>query len=444
MRRASKKLKKIIKSPNGRRTFIIIGSIFIIICLIMILLYFMYTSKYQSTDDAFIDGHITQIGSKVPGNIIKIYVKDNQKVKKGDLLLEIDPRDYQADLEQAKGSLFAAISRYNASNTNIDLTKITSIASVKQADAGVNIADSGIQVARQQVSVAINNANQAKAKEQEARSNVTQSSAQISSARSDQVLADENLRRFQTLYTQGAVSRQELDVAIANSQAANSRLKAAIANTAGTEYAVRSALAATSAANKIVTQTQAQLAQAIANTNQAVGRLEQVNTVPQNVSISKSQLAASKGDIQQLSGLVKSAQLKLSYTKIYAPISGYVTRKAAEKGAYIQIGQALLAIVPQNVWVIANYKETQLNNIKPGQKVYIKVDAYPHKIFKGHVDSIQHGSGARFSLLPPENAVGSYVKVVQRVPVKILFDDQACSSCILAPGMSVVPEIKIK
>lgn len=404
-----------IKNHSRKRHLIIIAILLFVIILTAGLIYWIHASIYESTDDAFIDGIIAQISPKISGNVIKLYITDNQRVKKGDLLVAIDPRDYQARLEQAKGAFFAAIARQKGAKINVKLVNITSGAEVKQASAGVNFSEAGAKAARQQIEVT--------------RSNLQQTNAQIIASRADTILALQNLKRFQELFAEGAVSRQQLDTAIDTYQSANAQLKSAIIRRNGE--------------NNLIRQAQAQLAQAQASTSQAAGKLQQVNTVPENIAISKSQLEASNAEIKQLRGALKQAQLELSYTKIYAPINGYITKRSVEKGSYVQTGQALFAIVPDKVWVTANYKETQLAKMKPGQKAFIKVDTYSHKKFKGHVDSIQRGTGARFSLLPPENAVGSYVKVVQRVPVKIMFDEKPGSQYLLVPGMSVVPEVNI-
>jgi len=177
---------------------------------------------------------------------------------------------------------------------------------------------------------------------------------------------------------------------------------------------------------------------------EAQGRLAQANTAPQQVAVSEAQVQTAGASLEQLQAAVDQAELDLSYTKIYAPDSGRVTHKSVEEGALVQSGQPLMAIVPGDVWVTANFKENQIGSMAPGQPVDITVDSYPGIVFKGHVDSIQAGTGARFSLIPPENATGNYVKVVQRVPVKIIFDEPPNDKHVLAPGMSVVPEVSIR
>ncbi|EKE04612.1 MAG: Efflux transporter, RND family, MFP subunit [uncultured bacterium] len=403
-------------SGNKKKYRIIIVVILLTIGIIFGIKHIIHASLYQSTDNAFIDGHIIQISPKVSGNIARIYVNDNQKVKKGDLLLEIDDRDYQVKVDQARAALAAAISNKKGARINVKLTDITSSANVKQASADVDFSRSSVQAAQEQVSVA--------------QSKLEEAQAKVISAQADAKLAKQDLNRFQHLHNLGAVSKQQLDTVIANAQAYEAKLTAAEKAMASNKYTLNHA--------------KAQLQATYDGVNQAMGRLQKADTVPENIAISQSQLEISDAEIRRLQAALKQTELNFTYTRIYAPESGYVTRKASENGAYIQPGQALMAIVPDTVWITANFKETQLTHMKPGQPVNIKVDAYAHKLFKGHVDSVQYGTGARFSLLPPENAVGSYVKVVQRVPVKIVFDEKPDSRYVLAPGMSVVPEVKVR
>ena len=222
---------------------------------------------------------------------------------------------------------------------------------------------------------------------------------------------------------------------------AASAVSTAQANLAQTQAQV---VAAQAAATQTAQQAQTQIGGAEAGVNEALGRLAEANTAPQQIAVSEAQAETAGATTEQLRAQVAQAELELSYTKIYAPENGRVTRKSVEEGALVQIGQPLLAIVPGDVWVTANFKENQIGRMIAWTAVEISVDAYPDKTFKGHVDSIQAGTGARFSLIPPENATGNYVKVVQRVPVKIVFDEQPDSKHMLAPGMSVVPEVAVK
>lgn len=314
--------------------------------------YFQYVLPFESTDDAFVEGHVTAVASQVSGRVAELFTKDNQEVNKGDLLLQIDSRDYEARLAQAQADLTAAKSQ--------------------------------LEESRAQFAAAV-------ATEQESIANLAAVEARANYAMT-------NLARLQSIGISG-VSQDQIDAA---------------------ETQVRSTTADVMVArNKID-----------AASSQARLCLAKVDTA--------------KANIAQSEAAVRQAELNLSYTKVTAPDAGRVTRRVVEQGNYIQPGQSLLAIVPKNIWVVANFKETQLRHMRPGQLVAVEVDAYPQFKFKGHVDSIQNGAGARFSLFPPENATGNYIKVVQRVPVKIVLDDSPESGLALGPGMSVVPKVRVK
>lgn len=429
---------------TARRKLIFAGIIIFLIALIIAVYYYIRSRDYQSTDDAFIEGHIVGIAPKVSGTVQNVNIRDNQKVKQGDLIFIIDPKDYITRVNEAKGALASAIAQRNASAVNLGLTDITTRAGITQAKAGVNYAESGVEITSNQIDIAKSNYAGVIARVEEARSNIGQLRAAVIVAQAQSELASEDLRRIKSLFQEGAVSRQQLDTAIANERAAIANLEESRLRVRSAQAIFSSAISAQTAALKNINQTTAQLSQARSNITQARGRLRQLNTLPQNLALSRWQLNSYEGEIKRLKASLVQAKLMLSYTRIYAPITGYITNKAVEKGSFVQTGQLQLSIVPDKVWIIANYKETQLTRMRAGQRAYIKVDTYPGKVFKGHVDSIQRGSGAAFSLLPPENAVGSYVKVVQRIPVKIVFDEPPDTKILLVPGMSVVPEVKIR
>jgi membrane fusion protein (multidrug efflux system) len=314
--------------------------------------YFRFMAPFESTDNASIESRVTPIAPQVSGRVARLLVQDNQDVRKGDLLLEIDPRDYEARLAQARATLAAARSQ--------------------------------LEQAKAQSAV-----DQARAEQEKA--TVVAAEAEASRAQAD-------LNRYQAVESR-AVSRSQVD--LAQTQARSAAAQA--------EVARDKALAA---------QAQVGLGQASIQTAAAV--------------------------IEQGEAAVRQAELNLSYAKITAPEDGRVTRRSVEQGAFVQPGQSLLAIVPRQFWVVANFKETQLTEMRVGQPVQIKVDAYPGRIFSGRVDSIQAGAGARFSLFPPENATGNFIKVVQRVPVKIVFDAAPDAQLALGPGMSVEPSVRVR
>lgn len=314
--------------------------------------YFRFIAPYESTDNAFIEGYVTPIAPKVPGHVVKLLATDNQEVKAGDLLLKIDPRDYETSLAQTRADLAAARSQSD------------------RAQAQVTASEARVAQAR----------------------------AAVASAEAENQRAADDLKRYESVETR-AVSRTALDQARAQARVA--------------------------AANGEAARSQAAAAES-------------------EVALSKAGVATAAAAVQQAEARLQQAELNLSYTQVTAPETGRVTRRAVEQGAYVQPGQALMAIVPRRYWVIANFKETQLTHMRVGQPVTIKLDAYPGRKLSGHVESIQSGAGARFSLFPPENATGNYIKVVQRVPVKIVFDDAPDVQLALGPGMSVVPQVRVE
>jgi membrane fusion protein (multidrug efflux system) len=406
--------------------------------------YYDYLMTHEWTDDAFIEGHLIPISSKVPGRILRIYVTDNQEVRKGELLAEIDPRDYVARLAQARAALQAATARQTAAQINVDVTQVTTDAAVTQAAAGVEAAKAAVQTAQMRVAAARSQLDQARSQVAVALANVEQARAQVAAAEAEATRAHSDLTRMQELHRRNQVAQQDLDHAVADAHTAKAQLDAARKKVTAAEAQVAEARAAQQVAADNLRQAEALVAQERARLSEALGRLAAANAAPHQVAVSRSQAALASAEVEQARAAVAQAELDLSYTKISAPEAGRVTRKVAEEGAYVQVGQALMVIVPDDVWVVANFKETQLAHIRRGQAVEITVDAYPGKVFKGHVDSIQAGTGARFSLLPPENATGNFVKVVQRVPVKIVLDDPPDPQHLLGPGMSVVPVVKLK
>ena len=364
--------------------------------------YVLYARAHESTDNAFIDGHIVAVSPKVSSYVARVYVDDNSHVNAGDLLVELDPRDFKARLEQARANLRAAVQQHRAALMNTRVVHRTAGASVQQAEAAVLTAERQVDGAR---------------------SRLEQARAQVAAAQAEATRAAADVQRYENGLKYGAVSRQERDNAVATTDKAAADLDAA--------------RRAEQAAADMLRQREAELAQDRA-------RLASAQAAPDQITQAEAQADQLAAEIVQSEASVHQAELDLSYTNLYAPETGRVTRKSVEPGAYVQVGQTLFSIVPDRVWVVANFKETQLRHMRPGQPATVRVDAYPDRIFHGHVDSIQAGSGARFSLLPPENATGNYVKVVQRVPVKIVFDAGQDPEHRLRPGMSVGPTVFTK
>ena len=434
------------KRPVYKRPAFLIGAVVVLLIVAIVgLRYWLYARSHESTDDAFIDGNIVQVSPKASGYITRVYVKDNQNVNTGDLIAEIDPRDYEAKVAQARAALNAGRAQQKQAQTQVTLTRVTGRANVQQAAAGVQQARSGVASARAGAASERSRTNQAAAGINAASANVQQAQAQVSAAMAEAARANTDVQRYQTLYDKDEISRQRLDQAIAAARTANAQVDAARERVAAAQAQVNEAQASTSAAAQTAQRARTQIGGAQAQVNEAIGKLAQANTAPEQVQVSQAQAASAGANLEQLQAALDQAELELSYTKIFAPESGRIARKAIEVGALVQVGQPLMAVVPGDVWVTANFKESQIGNIHSGEPVDLSIDAYPDRTFKGHVDSIQAGTGARFSLIPPENATGSYVKVVQRVPVKIVFEpNQIDPQHVLAPGMSVVPEVKIK
>jgi membrane fusion protein (multidrug efflux system) len=427
-----------------RPRVMIIAAVVLLVGLIFGVRHFVYASAHETTDDAFIEAHIIQISPQVSGHIAKVYIKSNQRVKKGDLLAEIDSRDYEARLAQAKATELAAQSKMQAASINVNVTSTTTSADVEQASSSVQTAKSNVDNARAAVEAARGRLEQAQAQVRTAQANAESARAQVTAAEAEATRANADARRYAELYKQQVISRQQYDNADALARTSTASLEAARKKAAAADAQVGEARAAQQAAQGAMQQSQAQVGVAQSQVGEASGRLSAANAAPQQVAASRAQVATTAADVEQARAAVDQEELNVTYTKIYAPEDGTVTKKAVEEGMFVQVGQALMAIVPDEVWVIANFKETQLDAIRPGQPVDIKVDAYPSKKFKGHVDSLQTGTGARFSMLPPENATGNYVKVVQRVPVKIVFDEQPDPQYPIGPGMSVEPEVRVK
>jgi len=361
-----------------------------------------YFTSYESTDDAQIDGHLNSISARVSGHVSKLLVNDNQYVEAGAPLLEIDPRDYQVAVDRAKAAYADAVALAEAARVNVPITSVNTGSQVAAAEADVENARAGIAVARQQLDAA---------------------RAQLVQAEANDVKAQNDLGRYKQLVEKQEISHQQYDQAVASSRTSTAAVTAARAGAAAAEQQVR--------------QAQSKLTQAEANLRAAGTAPEQVASIRSRAQSAQAQVLLRKAELEQ-------AQLNLQYTRVVAPVNGIMSNRTVEVGQNVSIGQELMRIVNlDDIWVTANFKETQLRHMRPGQEVTISVDAYGRK-YKGHVQSVAGASGSLFSLLPPENATGNYVKVVQRVPVKITFDAGETKEHLLRPGMSVEPKVWIR
>jgi membrane fusion protein (multidrug efflux system) len=357
--------------PNNRRRKIaafIIFPILIVMGAVALFFYREYKATHISTDDAFVDGRVHIIASKIQGTVKVLYVNDNQFVKMNDLMLEIDPADYEVRVKDARAGLETERERLSEIRHRVDTTKkqLTEImASLEASKANLELQKANLE------------------------------------------LAKADFQRTESLFKKEVIPKQQYDNA-------KTRYEVAMAQVKATQDQVKQVWASLETQRALIKQTE-------------------------------SGLPTQEAQIRQKDAVLKGAELNLSYTKIYAPADGYISKRSVEVGNQIQPGQPLMAIVPLNdIWITANLKETQMERVKPGQKVRIVVDTYPKKVFYGKVESVQAGTGAVFSLFPPENATGNYVKIVQRIPAKIILDQGTDPSHILRIGMSVVPTILVE
>ena len=378
---------------------------------------FAYYHNRVSTDDAEVDGHIVPIASKISGTVAEVLIHDNEAVKAGQVLVRIDPRDYQARLDQAKAALLLAEARARGAGVGVPLTQETADSTTSGADAQLAAAQANYEKSRFTY-------------DRDSTADLAYARANVAAQEANNDRAQADLARMKPLVDKSEISQQQYDAYLAAARVADSQLSAAKEKLSSAEKGADIARQSMLAAKAQVGQARAMVAQAVAGHKQV--SIHQADHESANAGVS-----AAQADLE-------AAELQLSYATIVAPTDGVVTRKSVEPGQIIQPGQGLFTLIPlHDVWVTANFKETQLANVRPGQKAEIEVDMYG-KTVNGHVDSIASATGSRLSLLPPENATGNYVKVVQRIPVKILLDADATDEAILRPGMNVEATIIAK
>jgi len=386
------------QSP-GFRIAVVIALIVLVVVGFFVYRYF---TSYESTDDAQVDGHINSISGRVSGHVIKLNVQDNQYVQAGTVLVEVDPADYQVAYERAKADYADAQATAVAAGVSVPITSVNTTSQVSASEADVNSARAGIQAAQQQFQAA---------------------KAQLKQAEANNVKAQNDLGRYKQLVDKQEISQQQYDQAVAASKASAA--------------AVEAARATADAAEQQVTQAKGKLVGAEANYRYA-------QTAPRQMEISRAKAESALAQAQRTKAALDQAELNLKYTKVIAPVNGIVSNRTVEVGQNVAPGQELMKVINlDDIWITANFKETQLRDMKPQQRVTIEVDANDRK-YEGRVDSVAGASGARFSLLPPENATGNYVKVVQRIPVKIVLDPGSNKDHQLRPGLSVTPKVWIR
>jgi membrane fusion protein (multidrug efflux system) len=433
------------EKKRKRKKILYIGAVALLVLIIAGIAYWLYARQYESTDDAFVDADVTQVSPKVSAYVKKIYVDNNQMVHKGDLLVELDPSDLQVRLQQAQAQLENARSQRDVAQSNAHLTARTTAASQQTAQSNLQSAHQNVEQQRLAAQAKQAGISQAQAAANTAEANLRQTQAQVPGARANVQLAQVEFNRRQVLFNRGDISRQNLDQAQNALQNAQSQLNAAEQAVNAAQSRVNEAQANVRNAQETYRQSVAQVGLTQSQVGESQGRLQDANAAPERVEVSQSQVGTAEAAIQAAEAAVAQAQLELTYTKIVAPEDGKVTRKTIEEGQLVQIGAPLMAISQSDdIWVVANFKETQLEYMQPNQKVDVEIDAFPNEDFKGHIESLQAGTGSRFSVLPAENATGNYVKVVQRVPVKIVFDEPPEKLQRLVPGMSAEPTVKVR
>ena len=389
------------------------GRKFIVIAVILLLvigagLFYWRSTFTESTDDAQVDGDLYQVSSRVTGQVIKVYVEDNQEIKAGDPIAEIDPKDYQVAVEQAQANLASAQASAIQQTVNVPITSVNVNTSVDTTGSDVQSATAAVDQSRKQEQAA---------------------EARVTAAKANALKSHLDVERYTPLVQKDVISKQQYDAAVAADASNQAAVLEAEAN---------------------VIASQAQVTEAIQKLSQSrYQALQSVKTGPDQVRAQQAKANAAVADVKQAQAKVDQALLNLSYTHITAPTTGIVNKKNVQVGANLSIGQDLLTIIPlTKLWVTANFKETQLSQMRPGQDVTMKVDALGGRKFHGKVTQIGGATGSRLSLFPPENATGNYVKVVQRIPVRIDFTPESLQTdnkdYALRPGMSVTPDVEVK
>lgn len=372
------------------------------------------TRNRESTDDAQVDAGVTPIAARVGGTVASVAIVDNQQVEEGAVLVEIDKRDYEIALERARAELADAEASALAARAGVPITSTTATSNVTTARGGVEQAASEVTAAEQGIEAS--------------KARLTTAQARHRESVAKAVKSAKDVERLKPLLAKDEIAQQQFDAAVATANADAAAADSAAAQVVEAEHEIR--------------VSQSGLVQARAKREQASAGLAEAQTGPEQVKVTRARAAAAEARVMQARAVVRQAETNLEYTTVKAPVKGTVSKKSVEVGQLIQPGQALMAVIPlDRVWITANFKETQVERIRPGQRVTIRADAYGGKTFNGKVESLAAATGARFSLLPPDNSTGNYVKVVQRIPVRISLDAGQDPEHLLRAGMSVVPTI---
>jgi membrane fusion protein, multidrug efflux system len=389
------------RSKLGRGIFLVL---LVIVLIVVGVLLYRHFAAWESTDDAEIDGYIYPVSARVSGYVTRVMVDDNQYVEAGTVLVRLDPKDYEVALATANATLANDRASAAALQTNVPLISVNTSTELSSASADVENCNAGLVAAQR---------------------NFDAAQASLLQAEANDLKAQDDVNRYKPLAAKDEIPQQRYTNAVDAQKATAAAVEAARASAAAAEQAV---------------------AQARTKVTEAQARLQYAETRPQQISVQRSRAEAANAETQRATSAFNQAQLNLQYTTIVAPINGIVGQRSVQPGQNVAPGQQLMTIVPldsQNIWVTADFKETQMTLMRPGQHVEISVDTYG-RTYDGHIDSIAGATGARYSLLPPENATGNYVKVVQRIPVKIYFEKGQDPQHLLRPGMSVEPNVRVK
>ncbi|HEY9679097.1 MAG TPA: HlyD family secretion protein [Drouetiella sp.] len=412
--------------PDGKKSsgklkqllFGTIGAAALIAASVAGLNWYNFAMSHQETDDAYTTGHMHAVSSRINDTVARVLVDDNQHVKAGQVLVMLDPNDYEVRVQSALAALKVAKNQAEAAQHSISLSSTN--ASGKSTEASGNVSNALSQISKTQAAVL------------ESKSVIPQTQAVLGQRKAEEERASKDYDRFEVLARQGAVSWQQRDQAKRDYDVAKNATTAA-------QEDVKQAAAKLEQAEQAVQAARAQL-------TQSQGVVEQAKALHIQTQVDSSNYQVAEASIAQAQAQLKDAQLQLSYTKIVAPVTGRVGKKSVEEGQRVQPGQQLMTVVSDDLWVVANFKETQLENLRKGQHVEVKIDSFPHHKFDGIVDSVSPGSGASFALLPPDNATGNFTKIVQRVPVKVVLTSESAKGYedLLVPGMSAVVSIATK
>ena len=445
----------------------------VVVSLVTGLVWWFYTRQFVTTDDAFVEGNITIVSPKISSHVERLHVEENQFVKKGTLLIELDAHEAEVKVAQARAVLQMMAANRDKAKANMTLTRVTSNAGLSQANSNLQTARSSIEQtryasstkkdaieqARSRTDTAAATLKQVQAQIPAAEAGIEQAKAQVVAAKNKSEVAKLEYERDKRLFSDQIVSKQKLDVSgreLSEAQAdlvsaekqieiSQARLNALQRQVEVEASHLNETKINTAAAENDYRQSLAQVDVTSSQADESAGRLLEAKNLPARVAVEETEIGAAEAQVEQAQAAYNQSELELGYTKIFAPQDGYISRRAVQEGQLVQPDQALMTITQGGVWVVANFKETQIGKLQIGQSVDIYIDAYPGAVFRGKVESLRAGTGSRFSVLPAENATGNYVKVVQRVPVKIVFDQiPDDKKYLLVPGLSVVPKVRIK